>query len=299
MQLKPMSQPPPPKPPPPQHACPEPPHAVQVPPIPIVAPVHVPPIWQTSPGQHAPPTAPQFMHVRGIPFPPAQARPLLHMPAQHSWPLAPHGWQVAPPSPPPPWHDRPDVHASVPPPAQHSAPRLPHATHVPPAQRAPEAVQLMKPPPPPPSTGAPPQQVSPTAPQAAPLAFLHDPFEQVPVVPAPMQVEPLPTHMPPTQQPPAWQLFAAQHARPGAPQLLLPLPPPVPVTPGRPLVLALHAAPATTSNAISAQPRKRSNRIFDGFIGDPLRTLVPLRGSLHQRRRGRVRDARHMPPRAC
>jgi hypothetical protein len=31
-------------PPPPQHAWPEPPQAVQVPPIPIVAPVHMPPV---------------------------------------------------------------------------------------------------------------------------------------------------------------------------------------------------------------------------------------------------------------
>src|SRR5262245_11731024 len=102
---------------------------------------------------------------------------------------------------------------------------------VPPEQRAPDAVQVMKPkppPPPPPSTAAPPQQVSPTAPQAAPLAFLHDPFEQVPVVPSPMQVEPLAMHIPATQQPPDWQVLAAQHPRPGAPQLLLPLPP-VPV----------------------------------------------------------------------
>jgi hypothetical protein len=137
------------------------------------------------------------------------------------------------------------MHASVPPPVQHSAPRLPHATHMPPAQRAPAAVQVgtppaprPPPPPPPPSTGAaPPQQVCPTAPQAAPAAVLHDPLEQVPAVPSPMHAEPLPMHVPPTQQPPDWQLFVAQHARPGAPQLLFappPRPPPAPVTPPLP-----------------------------------------------------------------
>jgi hypothetical protein len=54
--------------------------------------------------------------------------------------------------------------------------------------------------------------------------LLHDPFEQVPLVPAPMQVIPLPTHVPETQQPPDWQLFAAQQACPAAPQLCPPGP---------------------------------------------------------------------------
>jgi hypothetical protein len=41
---------------------------------------------------------------------------------------------------------------------------------------------------------------------------LQEPFEQVPLVPAPVQAEPLATHIPPMQQPPDWQLFAAQQA---------------------------------------------------------------------------------------
>jgi hypothetical protein len=52
----------------------------------------------------------------------------------------------------------------------------------------------------------------------------HDPFEQVPLVPSPMQVDPLPRHIPATQQPPDWQLFAAQQACPAAPQLCPPGP---------------------------------------------------------------------------
>jgi hypothetical protein len=237
-------------------------------PIMVMAPVHVPPVWQTSPGQHAPPTAPQFMQVRPIPFAPAHARAVLHMPPQQIWPLAPHGSHVVAPPSPPPWHDSPASHASPPPP-QHSAPRLPHATHIAPAQRAPDPVQVMTPPPippplppappaPPPSTaGEPPQQVWPTAPHTAPLAVMHDPFEQVPAVPAPMHADPLATHMPPTQQPPDWQVFAAQHARPGAPQLGAPMPPPVPGPPPSVLPPLLpHDATATASVAISAPTRK-------------------------------------------
>jgi hypothetical protein len=152
---------------------------------------------------------------------------------------------------------------------------------MPPAQRAPAAVQVMKPPPPrppapPPSTGAaPPQQVCPTAPHAAPPAVLHDPFEHVPDVPSPMHADPPAMHMPPTQQPPDWQLFAAQHARPGAPQLLLAPPPappglPLPPRPAPPPVTPppLHAAPANINAAISAPPRKQSILIFVLFIGN-------------------------------
>jgi len=53
----------------------------------------------------------------------------------------------------------------------------------------------------------------------------HDPFEQVPLVPAPVQVDPLPIHLPATQHPPPWQLFAAQQALPAVPQLVAPVPP--------------------------------------------------------------------------
>lgn len=120
--------------------------------------------------------------------------------------------------------------AVSPPPAQQVSPRLPQLTQLPPEQRAPEAVQVIAPPPnPPPAPPAPepPQQVCPTAPQVTPVLVLHDPFEQVPLVPEPMHVEPLPMHVPPMQQPPDWQLFAAQQACPAVPQLCAPVPPTV------------------------------------------------------------------------
>jgi len=133
-------------------------------------------------------------------------------------------------------------------PVQQASPRLPHASHVPIAQRAPAAVQVMMPPPPvrppvpnappvppvrppapvapPPSAIVPPQQVCPTAPHGAPADVAHEPFEQVPVVPAPMHAEPAPTHVPATQQPPDSQLFAAQQGRPATPHVVAPAPPP-------------------------------------------------------------------------
>jgi hypothetical protein len=114
------------------------------------------------------------MHVRGIPCPGlAQPRPLLQTSPQQTWPLAPHGSHVAPASPAA-WHERFAPQESAPPPAQQAAPRLPHASHVPIAQRAPEAVQVIRPPPArppaPPSATAPPQQLCPTAPHAVPAA---------------------------------------------------------------------------------------------------------------------------------
>jgi hypothetical protein len=80
-------------PPPPQHAWPAPPQAAHI--MLVPAPLtHSPPGWQVSPGQQAAPTAPQFMQVLGVVVPAgfAQPRPVLQvLPAQHSWPLAPHG----------------------------------------------------------------------------------------------------------------------------------------------------------------------------------------------------------------
>jgi hypothetical protein len=69
--------------------------------VPIVAPVQTPPVWQTAPAQQARPTPPQFMQVLGIPPPGfAQPRPALQpSPGQQVSPAAPHGSQVAPPSP--------------------------------------------------------------------------------------------------------------------------------------------------------------------------------------------------------
>lgn len=162
------------------------------------------------------------MHVRIMPLPGlAQPRPLLQTSfAQQISPLAPHGSQLMPPSTR--WQEKLAAQAVSPPPAQQASPRLPQLVQLPPEQSAPEAVHVMEPPPPkpPPAPLAPPpQHVCPTAPQATPAVFRHDPFEQVPLVPALMQVDPLPTHIPATQQPPDWQLFAAQQACPAAPQL--------------------------------------------------------------------------------
>jgi hypothetical protein len=129
----------------PQQIWPLAPQALQVPVPPSPAPLHTPPVWQMLPAQQAPPTVPQFMQVRAMPPPGlAQPRPLLQL--------------TAPAPIPPAW--------------QQAAPLLPHAVHieavppspgVPGVQRAPGAVQVFPPPPP--------QQISPSAPQAVPAAF--------------------------------------------------------------------------------------------------------------------------------
>lgn len=162
---------------------------------------HWPPAWQVSPGQQAAPTAPQFMQTLGPVGGFAQPRPALHvLPAQHSWPLAPHGWQVSSPVPVAGgWQECPALHWLAAAPPQHCCPLPPQTwqtgSATPGGSTQTWPVEQVSAPPPVPG-----QQGCPVPPQAAHVV--------PPPVAAGMHAAPL------------WQLSPGQQAVPTAPQFM-------------------------------------------------------------------------------
>ena len=148
------------------------PHAVHVPPVPFIAPMQTPPVWQVlaMPSQQAPPTAPQAWQVRGMLLPGfGQARPVLHVLfAQQGSPLAPQASHIAvPPAVAAAAHTRLLwQELAFPTLPQQIAPDVPQSTHIPvvASQRVPEAVHVVAVP------AALGQQAWPEPPQAVPPA---------------------------------------------------------------------------------------------------------------------------------
>jgi hypothetical protein len=126
-----------------------PPQAMQLPPMPFIAPTQRLPGWQFAPAQQAEPAAPQLMHIPG-PWPGSlQPRPALHvLLGQHRWPEPPHGSHIEGMPLLPATQVFPATQLAVPPKPfpQQAWLAAPQAVHIPIVQRAPAAVQVVPPP---------------------------------------------------------------------------------------------------------------------------------------------------------
>jgi len=182
-------------PPRPQQGSMEAPQDSQVPAAPAsVCPTQVSlELWQVPPfpAQHAWPEAPQFLQVppplkpNPVAFGLSQPNPELHCvaPRQQGSFSPPQAPQTTPPSPltqpSDPWQVKPP---------QQACPAAPQAEHIPLEQFAPAAVQNGNEAP----ASLPPQQVWPTAPQGVPDAVEQLPLPQVPERPVPVHASPEP-----------------------------------------------------------------------------------------------------------